>query len=58
MKHKFYGNGKTNFIMFPPVNSGGLIEARGSWRVSTRFKCKFPPVNSGGLIEAGKKKVA
>ena len=37
---------------FPPVNSGGLIEAE---RVKARFRISagwFPPVNSGGLIEA------
>ena len=39
--------------MFPPVNSGGLIEAFGYLdgpRVDQG--CAFPPVNSGGLIEA------
>ena len=38
--------------MFPPVNSGGLIEAY-RWYGSTRLVLVvFPPVNSGGLIEA------
>ena len=36
---------------FPPVNSGGLIEALAT---SARpfILMSFPPVNSGGLIEA------
>ena len=37
---------------FPPVNSGGLIEA---WRWCNYVEgvgWQFPPVNSGGLIEA------
>ncbi len=36
---------------FPPVNSGGLIEA---CRVAPFLmrRSMFPPVNSGGLIEA------
>ena len=38
-------------LLFPPVNSGGLIEARNiSERCSPGHG--FPPVNSGGLIEA------
>ena len=36
---------------FPPVNSGGLIEAM-NWAGITRHAPRFPPVNSGGLIEA------
>ena len=39
--------------MFPPVNSGGLIEA--CKRFLERLVlvgAEFPPVNSGGLIEA------
>ena len=39
---------------FPPVNSGGLIEAamlyQRAWMLMHR--AMFPPVNSGGLIEA------
>ena len=39
---------------FPPVNSGGLIEARSKPVTSDfiRHGARFPPVNSGGLIEA------
>ena len=37
--------------LFPPVNSGGLIEAIFSNQKFLLLK-KFPPVNSGGLIEA------
>ena len=37
--------------MFPPVNSGGLIEAVAvGWHAAN--DARFPPVNSGGLIEA------
>ena len=38
--------------MFPPVNSGGLIEARPSCAAWLVDRTPFPPVNSGGLIEA------
>ena len=37
---------------FPPVNSGGLIEASSAMRRACRARSMFPPVNSGGLIEA------
>ena len=37
---------------FPPVNSGGLIEAFEERRHLGRRYRAFPPVNSGGLIEA------
>ena len=37
---------------FPPVNSGGLIEAATTMIVSRTPSVPFPPVNSGGLIEA------
>ena len=37
---------------FPPVNSGGLIEANCYWRFYSFTIIRFPPVNSGGLIEA------
>ena len=37
---------------FPPVNSGGLIEAPQARRQPLRLQGAFPPVNSGGLIEA------
>ena len=38
-------------VAFPPVNSGGLIEAeRYKSLIPSTFE--FPPVNSGGLIEA------
>ena len=37
--------------MFPPVNSGGLIEALID-PVAEFPPTGFPPVNSGGLIEA------
>ena len=42
------------FALFPPVNSGGLIEARTSfgWPIVAGASVAFPPVNSGGLIEA------
>ena len=36
---------------FPPVNSGGLIEAQAPAQFP-RGARHFPPVNSGGLIEA------
>ena len=36
---------------FPPVNSGGLIEASKGMPCLSSIP-KFPPVNSGGLIEA------
>ena len=40
-------------VAFPPVNSGGLIEAACRWCfVRQRIRRRFPPVNSGGLIEA------
>ena len=44
--HKICRRGK-----FPPVNSGGLIEA---WFTIADMGVliEFPPVNSGGLIEA------
>ena len=42
----------TNQMTFPPVNSGGLIEARCRARPIARTPSGFPPVNSGGLIEA------
>ena len=45
--------------VFPPVNSGGLIEAPASrfWvaaviALKRANHASFPPVNSGGLIEA------
>ena len=41
---------KSNY--FPPVNSGGLIEAVGGEAGAARPVVGFPPVNSGGLIEA------
>ena len=37
---------------FPPVNSGGLIEAQLDPFDFFLFLPAFPPVNSGGLIEA------
>ena len=37
---------------FPPVNSGGLIEASPSRGRLPACVARFPPVNSGGLIEA------
>ena len=37
---------------FPPVNSGGLIEAPAPAPESAPEEPAFPPVNSGGLIEA------
>ena len=37
---------------FPPVNSGGLIEADYSVTSCGPRVDAFPPVNSGGLIEA------
>ena len=38
-------------LQFPPVNSGGLIEA--TFRtIFANLRDLFPPVNSGGLIEA------
>ena len=37
---------------FPPVNSGGLIEASPDATRSAGRSRPFPPVNSGGLIEA------
>ena len=37
---------------FPPVNSGGLIEAYAAPAAAARSAGAFPPVNSGGLIEA------
>ena len=51
MKRTQAGTKPRTTFRFPPVNSGGLIEA---------FICfsyiidrpTFPPVNSGGLIEA------
>ena len=39
--------------VFPPVNSGGLIEAGASSFFFFEVFSRFPPVNSGGLIEAG-----
>ncbi len=39
--------------MFPPVNSGGLIEAYKPMFQLPSCQRAFPPVNSGGLIEAG-----
>ena len=38
-------------LAFPPVNSGGLIEAVTVRGLPAEGK-GFPPVNSGGLIEA------
>ena len=38
--------------MFPPVNSGGLIEAEVLALLHRAHRGGFPPVNSGGLIEA------
>ena len=35
----------------PPLNSGGLIEARGPLRCFS-ISNSIPPLNSGGLIEA------
>ena len=40
------------FILFPPVNSGGLIEALIIGVILEPAPARFPPVNSGGLIEA------
>ena len=40
-------------LQFPPVNSGGLIEARSASGPLYSVTPMFPPVNSGGLIEAG-----
>ena len=37
--------------LFPPVNSGGLIEAITGLPTMLRPAPKFPPVNSGGLFE-------
>ena len=37
---------------FPPVNSGGLIEAMAVTDIAGYSFGGFPPVNSGGLIEA------
>ena len=37
---------------FPPVNSGGLIEAIDTTSTATVYLLTFPPVNSGGVIEA------
>ena len=37
---------------FPPVNSGGLIEASARQEQFPPEWTMFPPVNSGGLIEA------
>ena len=37
---------------FPPVNSGGLIEASQFTEHERKRTEAFPPVNSGGLIEA------
>ena len=39
-------------LTFPPVNSGGLIEADDVDTGVTAPNARFPPVNSGGLIEA------
>ena len=39
-------------LQFPPVNSGGLIEACETPSGYTGRSSWFPPVNSGGLIEA------
>ena len=39
-------------VPFPPVNSGGPIEARRGVRRTTTGGAVFPPVNSGGPIEA------
>ena len=39
-------------LLFPPVNSGGLIEARDPTHGPRTTSPQFPPVNSGGLIEA------
>ena len=38
-------------MIFPPVNSGGPIEARELTEEYDAFSI-FPPVNSGGPIEA------
>ena len=38
-------------MVFPPVNSGGLIEAA-TIAAQSDNSLAFPPVNSGGLIEA------
>ena len=40
-----------SLFAFPPVNSGGLIEAACA-PLDERAAGAFPPVNSGGLIEA------
>ena len=40
--------------LFPPVNSGGLIEAVVARRLGAGRAEGFPPVNSGGLIEAAR----
>ena len=45
--------GETMRAWFPPVNSGGLIEADLVTRPVLLGDTAFPPVNSGGLIEAG-----
>ena len=41
-----------DYPRFPPVNSGGLIEATSCLVTSSFIGPSFPPVNSGGLIEA------
>ena len=38
--------------LFPPVNSGGLIEATQDLVGEQAKVLQFPPVNSGCLIEA------
>ena len=38
--------------ILPPVNSGGLIEARQVVCAACMWARPLPPVNSGGLIEA------
>ena len=53
MKRSFYGKGLHKLTEFPPVNSGGLIEAWSAAREAGSGG-SFPPVNSGGLIEAAR----
>ena len=48
VRSKFAGFAYT----FPPVNSGGLIEANLIPGTVDAAALAFPPVNSGGLIEA------
>ena len=43
---------------FPPVNSGGLIEAQRILVSPDHIRNMFPPVNSGGLIEAQRNRSA